>query len=426
MNPVATAASQATAQPSDLCDIPEAGQLSPALRKRLQTEDLLDLEVLLRYSGVRTSTCLDSLDTNARAVLQCKACHLYMLLGIVTTHLKGAFNRLYSNSEHFINARSCNRCRHFDSVLVTPASSASSLEPLWVSPEWSSGSPAWSFVGSSRSSSQSGLIGSDVGPVAPGLLPSGGLEQSPLLQAPVCLELPPSADDDTHLKKELARTLQGARQIIGVDCYNSVVQCLRTSDELIMASCAAAAEAVGVLTAKQEDFKKGDTKDLVKQACKHVRDVLVWRSFGQVLGLESRTAVLQCFDDALDASMCRSDNASSQLTNGFRRIKEELVLVLGPGKQPAQRKPTSPCLQDPGPLTRSELFQQTPQLWAPGAGVPSTYPAGEELIPTTAVIPSDDDRELTGSEVLVARHVPSSHHLLSVMIRQIEQRLLSN
>ena len=55
-------------------DVPKAnGGLSDALLHRLAAEDLLDMEVLLRYRGIRTLKSLESMELTERAVLLCKA-----------------------------------------------------------------------------------------------------------------------------------------------------------------------------------------------------------------------------------------------------------------------------------------------------------------------------------------------------------------
>ena len=87
---------QSTAsQYSDVC--PFNGQLSDALKHRLAEEDLLDMEVLLRYRGIRTLRALESLETTERAVLLCKARQLYELLGIFPSNLKNTLNKLFGD-----------------------------------------------------------------------------------------------------------------------------------------------------------------------------------------------------------------------------------------------------------------------------------------------------------------------------------------
>ena len=75
-------------------DVPcENGQLSEALKLRLTEEDLLDIATLLRYRGVRTLRALESLETNERAVLLCKARDLCALYGIFPSNLKKGFGQ---------------------------------------------------------------------------------------------------------------------------------------------------------------------------------------------------------------------------------------------------------------------------------------------------------------------------------------------
>ena len=79
-------------------DIPPSnGQLSDALKHKLAEEDLLDMEVLCRYRGIRTLRALESLETTERAVLLCKARELYELLGIFPSNLKNTLNKLFGD-----------------------------------------------------------------------------------------------------------------------------------------------------------------------------------------------------------------------------------------------------------------------------------------------------------------------------------------
>ena len=79
-------------------DVPRSnGQLSDALKHKLAEEDLLDMEVLLRYRGIRTLRALESLETTERAVLLCKARELYELLGIFPSNLKNTLNKLFGD-----------------------------------------------------------------------------------------------------------------------------------------------------------------------------------------------------------------------------------------------------------------------------------------------------------------------------------------
>ncbi len=78
-------------------NVPPNGGLTDALKQKLAEEDLLDMEVLLRYRGIRTLRALESLETTERVVLLCKARELYDLLGIFPRHLKNTLNMMFGN-----------------------------------------------------------------------------------------------------------------------------------------------------------------------------------------------------------------------------------------------------------------------------------------------------------------------------------------
>ena len=78
-------------------NVPPNGGLTDTLKQKLAEEDLLDMEVLLRYRSIRTLRALESLETTERVVLLCKARELYELLGIFPSHLKNALNKLFGD-----------------------------------------------------------------------------------------------------------------------------------------------------------------------------------------------------------------------------------------------------------------------------------------------------------------------------------------
>ena len=87
---------QNTAVPFD--DVPQVnGQLSNALKQKLADEGLLDMEVILRYSGIHTRRALEDLNSRESTVLLSKARGLYDLLGIFPSSLKNALNRVFGN-----------------------------------------------------------------------------------------------------------------------------------------------------------------------------------------------------------------------------------------------------------------------------------------------------------------------------------------
>ena len=67
-----------------------------------------------------------------------------------------------------------------------------------------------------------------------------------------------------------------------------------------------------------------ELKEALKLAKKFVRDILLWRCTGNALGLDSREALIRAFEEACGHTHC-DENTVSQLTNGYRRIREELA-----------------------------------------------------------------------------------------------------
>ena len=78
--------------------MPSSGGLSDALRQKLAEEDLVDMEVLLRYRGIRTLYGLESLEPTERVVLLCKARLLYELLEIFPSYRVNALNELFGDA----------------------------------------------------------------------------------------------------------------------------------------------------------------------------------------------------------------------------------------------------------------------------------------------------------------------------------------
>ena len=120
------------------------------------------------------------------------------------------------------------------------------------------------------------------------------------------------------------RILLGARDVVGWDRYIECLRRLKRSDELVAASCLEAAEALAALGIRKEDVRERERKEALKAAKKSVRDVLLWRCAGNALGLDSREGVVRACEEA-----CRhthvDENAVSQVTNGYRRVMEQLA-----------------------------------------------------------------------------------------------------
>ena len=89
-------------------------------------------------------------------------------------------------------------------------------------------------------------------------------------------------------------------------------------------SCLEAAEALASLGMRVKDVREKELKQALKLAKKVVRDILLWRCAGNALGLDSREALIRAFEAACSHTHC-DENTVSQLSNGYRRILEELA-----------------------------------------------------------------------------------------------------
>jgi hypothetical protein len=322
---------QSTAQ--QYSDVPPSnGQLSDALKHKLAEEDLLDMEVLLRYRGVRTLRALESLETTERAVLLCKARELYELLGIFPSNLKNTLNKLFGDvpQQGMFHA--------------SPWAMQSGAMP-YMHPQWA-GHGGWGHH------------------ALPTSRPGG---PEPLTDP---------LDDDTYLKRTLGAALLGAREIVGWERYTECLRRLKRSDELVVASCLEAAEALAALGIRKEDVRDRERKEALKAAKKAVRDVLLWRCTGNALGLDSREALVRAFEEACRHTHC-DENTVSQLTNGYRRIREELAggpppkirIATSPGRRNQDRQANGTASEDQGAAAASNGGSQAT------ADGPRTMPA---------------------------------------------------
>ncbi len=99
----------------------------------------------------------------------------------------------------------------------------------------------------------------------------GGLE-------PLTQPLP----DDTFLKRTFGAALLGAKEIVGLERYEECLRRLKRSDELVVASCLEAAEALAALGMRIKDVREKEKKEALKLGKKVVRDILLWRCTGKV------------------------------------------------------------------------------------------------------------------------------------------------
>ncbi len=299
------------------------GHVSDALILRLAQQDLLDLGLLLKYRGVRTVRALDALDTNERSVLLVKSRQLYELLGFFPSNLHKAMDLLFANGEACVlgigGVLSSYPSPLQPGTVGSQASVASG--PAFVNPQWRNG------VSSSSHSRCSEVS------CPPGLVPVGAVHPA---QAP---GLPETQDDDTLIRKGMIDALQGARHIMGEERYKVVVKSLVRSDELSLAGCMEVAEADAALNISKDEVGDRQKWLLLKVAKKSIRDFLLWRCTGHALGMDQRTAFDRSVQLAVRYANC-DENIVSQMSNGFRRVKEELA-----GGPPAKKR-VAACSRD--------------------------------------------------------------------------------
>ena len=277
---------------SQYSDVPGLnGETSDRLRHKLAVEDLLDMEVLLKHRGIRTLRALESLETTERAVLLCKSREFYDLLGVFPSDVKNTLKKLFGDVPQ-------------QGVFHSSPWAVQSGAMPYMHPQWA-GHGGWGHDASRL----------------------GGPE---LLTEPLA--------DDTFLKRTLGAALFGAREVVGWERLTECLRRLQRSDELVVASCLEAAEALAALGIPKEDVRDRPRKEALKAAKKAMRDVLLWRCTGLALGLDSREALVRAFEDAVRHTHC-DENTVSQLTNGYHRTRE----VLAGGPPPKNRVATSPA-----------------------------------------------------------------------------------
>ena len=300
-------------------DVPTVnGHLSDALKHKLAEEELLDMEVLLRYRGIRTLRALESLETEESAVLLCKARELYDLLGIFPSSLKNTLNKLFGKVPQ---------------------------QGMYQGSPWTMQGGAMPYM-HQQSASHGSWTQQQYVP-----------NQRPSRPHPLTDPL----DDDTRLKRTLGQALLEASEIVGWERYTECLRRLRRSDELVAASCLEAAEALAALGIRKEDVPRDrPRKQLLKRAKKAVREVLLWRCTGNALGLDSREALVRAFEEACRHATCDEDTVS-QLTNGYLRMLDELAGGRPPKKSQEQAAGTAASEGSGASKTGSQAATKVPK-----------------------------------------------------------------
>ena len=319
-----------TCQLAGISDVPpQNGQLSDALQQRLAEEDISDVEVLLRYRGIRTLRAVESLETTERVVLLCKARELYELLGIFPSHIKNALNKLFGD------VAQQGMCQGYP---------------------WAGQADRMSYMHQQRA----GHHGRSQQQAAPSQRPGG---PEPFIDP---------LDDDSFLKRTFGAALLGAKEIVGWERYTECLRRLKRSQELVVASCSEAAEALAALGIRKEDLRDRERKEALKLAKKVVRDILLWRCASYALGLDSREALVRAFEESCRHTHC-DENTVSQLTNAYRRVREELAGGPAPKNRVADRTQEGGSTSGAAGSTRgaagSQGGQQQPRQQATGIAV---------------------------------------------------------
>ena len=202
------------------------------------------------------------------------------------------------------------------------------------------------------------------GPWRPDQLPWGPQQANPMPPEPLM-----PMDDDSLCRREFGPALLGAREIIGTERYTECLRRLQRSEELAMAAAVEQAEAMAVIQAiRREDVRDRDRKEALKRAKKACRDKVIWRCLGVSEGFE-REGVVRVFEGA-----CRhvpvDENTVSQLSNGYRRIREELA----GGQVLAKMRTTEPSHRN-GQEGAGSGSQDAAPPPAPPPAVPASMPA---------------------------------------------------
>ena len=246
-----------------LCDTPPSkGELSPALKHRMAEQDLQFLEVLLQCRGIHTLRSLMSLETTERAVLLGKAHDFYQVLGIFTTNLKKGLDEIFGDAQRQV------------------------MNP------WGTAAGAMSYV-----------------PRAHQFLPtsSQGLAEPLLADAQT---------DDCSARKDLKPSLLKAKRLVGIERYTACLEHMNRSDELAAASVREAAQALAVITIKTNNEQ---SHKVLKAAYVSLRNYIIWRIAGYILGMESHTAMVREFE-AFCCSFPQLQKAGNPLLHLKKRV----------------------------------------------------------------------------------------------------------
>ena len=393
-------------------DLPQsASEVSKALREALAREDISDLELFFRCNRIRNLQRLQALDRDDQAGLLSRAMQFWESLGFARNLLNPALTRLLSSasattSKIVPQAVPVRHNKH--------GSNSSSSSQFWQRPL------------------QAGEVGG-----------SDHHHQ--------CRRLPAAAPDESKLTRDLPDLMWDVRNIVGVSRYNDVISRLNNSNVQISSAVLEAASALSALNIRKDELQRldKDKREILKQAKKALRDVIIWRCFGVALGFnfDSRGAesLNQYFERFCHQAAC-GDDAVSQLANAHKKFKEHLMEEFSThqtasnperAESPARKLKQQPAATlatltgsvHAGPIASpKEDSSSTSHIRAPGYQSPQkkTCPASEEPkkqpfhshVSGSVPCETDDDGMLLfGSKALPVRLV---HVLISTLIEDID------
>ena len=277
-------------------DVPVSnGKLSALLKHELASYDLLDLKVLLRSRGIRTVRILRSLAETERSVMLHKALMLYfdVLGGPCPEGVKTALYEFFGET-----------C------------------PIPARPPQQDTTYPRATQSRGRATQSHGRATHSHGHNVWGPLPT---VPEHLLDVP--------CGDDTKLKRELITYLPLALNAVGPMQYAECIRKVRRSDELIMAGCVAAAEALAALCIRKEDVPFAERENL-KSSKKSLRNLILWRCSGISIGMDSIDALLRIVNEACRHSGC-DQNTMAELKNGFSKVCAEIAMEVQTKKEKA-------------------------------------------------------------------------------------------
>jgi hypothetical protein len=219
-------------------DLPSlSGDISPALKVRLQREDLLDLESLLRVRGARTLQVLQSLCESERAQLMVQATKQWEIFHHFGGNITYRLSQLFVDVSTTGSLASTNR-----GVLGLPSSGSGSNSRAIASGEVA----LWPGLVQAMPAGQE---------ATPGLVP-----QMPAAPVPVQPMLPQPLIHDTKLVKSLPGLFLAARDIIGYVRFDEAIRCIIHSNQLAHASYMWAMDALAALCVPKAEMNKTGRK----------------------------------------------------------------------------------------------------------------------------------------------------------------------